>query len=34
MDKHKIVTKIIAIIMIGAMILASCSTLLFYLFTK
>lgn len=34
MDKHKIVTRIIAIIMIGAMILASCSTLLFYLLTK
>ena len=34
MDKHKIVTRIIAIIMIGAMLLASCSTMLYYLLTK
>ncbi len=34
MDKHKIITKIIAIIMVVAMLLATCSTLLFYLLTK
>lgn len=34
MDKHSIITKVIAIIMIGAMVLASCSTLLFYLLAK
>ncbi len=34
MDKHKIITKIIAIIMIVAMILATASTLLYYVLTK
>ncbi len=34
MDKSKIITKIIAIIMIGAMLLATASTLLYYLFMK
>lgn len=34
MDKHKIITKIIAIIMIAAMILATASTLLYYVLTK
>ncbi len=34
MDKRSIITKIIAIIMIGAMLLASASTLLYYLLAK
>lgn len=34
MDKHTIVTKIIAGLMVGLMLLASASTLLYYLFTK
>ena len=34
MDKHKIITRVIAIIMVVAMSLATASTLLFYLLTK
>lgn len=34
MDKHKIITRIIAIVMVGAMVLATASTLLYYIFTK
>ena len=34
MDKHKIITRVIAIIMVVAMLLATASTLLFYLLTK
>lgn len=34
MDKHKIITKVIAIVMVVAMLLATASTLLFYLLTK
>ena len=34
MDKHKIITKIIAIIMIVAMILATASTLLYYVLNR
>lgn len=34
MDKHKIITKVIAIVMVVAMLLATASTLLYYLLTK
>lgn len=34
MNKQKLITRIIAIIMIGAMLLATASTLLYYLFLK
>lgn len=34
MDKHAIITKIIAGIMVALMLLASASTLLFYLLSK
>ena len=34
MDKHKIATKIIAIFMIVAMLIATASTLLYFIFAK
>lgn len=34
MDKHKIATKIIAIFMILAMLIATASTLLYFIFAK
>ena len=34
MDKHKIITKIVAIVMIAAMLLATASTLIYYLLMK
>lgn len=34
MDKHSLITKIIAGIMVGLMVIASASTLLYYLLTK
>lgn len=34
MNKHKIITKIIAIVMVASMLLASVSTLLYYLLAK
>ncbi len=34
MDKHKIITKIVAIVMIVAMLLATASTLIYYLLMK
>lgn len=34
MNKNSILTKIIAIIMIGAMLLATASTLLYYILAK